>query len=61
MNWLHIILYVSALILLGGGFAFMMEKTFENMEKTSGYFKQIARDLTRIYEIRREIWMFRNV
>lgn len=56
MNWLPVTLYLLALILLGGGFAFMMEKTFENMEKTSECFKQIARDLTKIYEIRSEVY-----
>ncbi len=58
MKWLHIILYVSVLVLLGVGIACMMEKTFENMEKTSGYFKQIARDLTKIYEIRSEMYEY---
>jgi len=46
------------MVLLGTGIAFMIEKTFENMEKTSGYFKQIARDLTKIYEIRSEMYEY---
>jgi len=58
MNWLPAILYLSAMVLLGTGIAFMIEKTFENMEKTSGYFKQIARDLTKIYEIRSEMYEY---
>lgn len=54
MNWLPAILIMGAAVLLGTGIAFMIEKTFENMGKTSECFKQIARDLTKIYEIMSE-------
>jgi len=54
MNWILAILIIGAAVFIGTAIAFLVHKTFENMEKTSEYFEQIAKDLTRINELIQE-------
>lgn len=53
-DWLFAILVITIATLVGVIIAFLVHKTFENMEKTSGYFEQIAKDLIRVNELIQE-------
>jgi len=53
-DWLFAIVIIGIATLIGIVIAFLIHKTFENMEKTSKCFEQTAKDLIRIGELIQE-------
>ena len=54
MNWWLALLIIGIVVCVGVAIAFLVHKTFENMEKTSDCFEQIAKDLIKINELVQE-------